>query len=300
MDNTAPSTSDWPPVQYVDLHMHSPVSDGFWTGETLPPAARELGIGAIALADHDDVAGVPGMIAACRPHGIRVIPAVEISVHFRSVGYHMLAYNIDLDNPTLRATFDKVRAYYDGMCRASINELARQGKSLDLEKSPQLRGSALKVYHLVAALIENGHAENMTKAYEMCIAAGAFYGWNLPLDDAIALTHAAGGFAVIAHPGRAEPGFTAADATTLDAMRAAGLDGIECFHSYHTAANVAFYLTYAEKHGMVISTGSDTHGPGKSGRMLTAWPASQCRALLERCGIPVANPDADKTRIAAS
>ena len=69
-------------VEFVDLHMHSPVRDGFWTPKTLPPAAAELGLGAIALADHDEVAGVPDMIAACGPYGSHVIPAVAWSFIF--------------------------------------------------------------------------------------------------------------------------------------------------------------------------------------------------------------------------
>jgi 3',5'-nucleoside bisphosphate phosphatase len=277
-------------VEFVDLHMHSPVSDGFWTPKTLPPAAAELGLGAIALADHDEVAGVPDMIAACRPYGIQVIPAVEVSTYFEKTGYHMLLYNVDLRNEALAGAFAEARRYYNEMCRNAVDELARRGKPLDPEKSPALRGDIVKVYHLVAALIENGYAENMSQAYGICNEVGAHYGWSLQMEEAIALGHQAGAVAVIAHPGRAEPGFTAASAAVLDGMRAVGLDGVECFHSYHSAADVAFYLTYAQQHDMLVSTGSDTHGPGKSGRMLTRWPAALSRALLERCGVMVAEP----------
>ncbi|MDQ2807634.1 MAG: PHP domain-containing protein [Chloroflexota bacterium] len=278
-------------VKAVDLHMHSPVSDGFWTTATLPPAARALGIGVIALTDHDDVTGVPAMIAACRPYGITVIPGVEISTVFATVGYHMLAYGIDLGNAPLLDTFNQGRAYYNQMCHAAIDELARRGQPLDPAKSPQILGEGVKIYHLVAALIENGYVANMSQAYGFVNQAGAHYGWSLPMEEAIALVHGAGGVAVIAHPGRAEPGFTAASEAALDGMRAAGLDGIECFHPYHTPDNVTFYESYAQHHGLLISCGSDTHGPGSSPRMLTAWPAGDCRALLERCGIAVAEGD---------
>ena len=277
-------------VQFVDLHMHSPASDGFWTPETLPAAAAELGLGAIALADHDEISGVAPLTAACALRDIRVIPAVEVSILFEKTGYHLLLYNIDLQHPAIADTFAGVRRYYDAMCRSALEELARRGKPLDPEKSPALRGDALKVYHLVAALVGQGYAENMTKAYALCQEVGAHYGWTLPLEEAAHLAHTAGGVAVIAHPGRAEPGFTIADAATLDHMRAAGLDGIECFHSFHSAAAIAFYLTYAQRHDMLIGTGSDSHGPDKSPRPLTAWPAVHCRALLERCGIAVAAP----------
>ena len=277
-------------VRFVDLHMHSPASDGFWTPETLPPAARDLGLDVIALTDHDEVAGVAAITAACRPYGIAVIPGVEISTHFENVGYHMLLYGIDLQNPRLVDTFTTVRRYYNDMCRNAVAELARRGKPLDLDKNPALRGDVVKVYHLVAALVDQKYAENMTQAYAICNEVGAHYGWNLPMEEAIALGRQAGGVSVIAHPGRAEPGFTAATGPVLDRMRAIGLDGVEAFHSYHTARDVAFYQTYAQQHGMLIGTGSDSHGPGQSPRMLTAWPAVECRALLERCGFTVADP----------
>jgi len=275
-------------VQYVDLHLHSPASDGQWTPETLPPAAAELGLQALALTDHDEIAGVPGMAAACAAAGIALIPGVEISTTFEGVGYHMLAYGLDLQHPAVQETFGRVRRYYDEMCRTALAELAGRGQPLDVEKSPALAGPALKVYHLVAALVAQGYAENQTKAYALCNEVGARYGWTPTMAEALDLAHQAGGVGLIAHPGRAEPGFTAASAATLDRMRAAGLDGVECFHSYHSAANVAFYLTYAERHGMLIGAGSDSHGPGTGPRPLTAWPAVQCRALLERCGFAVA------------
>lgn len=275
-------------VRYVDLHMHSPVSDGFWTTENLPAAARALDLEVLALTDHDDIAGVPAMTAACAAHGIRVIPAVEVSTHFEGVGYHLLLYNIDLQNEALAGYFAAGRRHYNVMCQQAIAEFARRGKPLDPGRSLQLQGDAVKVYHLVAALIEHKYAENMSQAYGMCNEVGVFYNWSLPLAEAISMGQAAGGLSIIAHPGRAEPGFTAATELVLDGMRAVGLDGIECFHSFHTAANVAFYLTYAQRYGLLIGAGSDSHGPGQSPRPLTAWPAVQCRELLERCGVEVA------------
>lgn len=271
----------------VDLHLHSPASDGAWTPKTLPPAAAELGIKVLALTDHDEIAGIAAMADSCRAYGIQLIPAAELSTHFNGVGYHMLAYNLDLGNERLQSMVAGARRYYEEMVRNALSELERQGKVMDPEKSSALNNGPLKLYHLVWALVENGYAQNHSEAYGICNQVGAYYGWSLPMEEAIDLVHGAGGIAVIAHPGRAEPGFTAATAEALDGMRAAGLDGLEVFHSYHSPANIAFYLTYAEKHHMLIGCGSDSHGPGKSARMLTPWPATTCRRLLEVCGVAV-------------
>lgn len=275
-----------PATSVVDLHMHSPVSDGHWTVKTLPPAAQALGLRVVALTDHDDTAGVPAMAQACAAYGIHLIPAVEVSTHFQGIGFHLLLYNIDVDHPDLRARFDNARALYDWMVRDAMGKLAARGKPLDPERSPQLGAeTGLKLYHLVDALVAHGYAANMSQAYGQCMEVGASYCWSLPLEEAVALGHAAGGVAVIAHPGRAEPGFTPTTRAHLDAMVTAGLDGVEVFHSYHRAADVAFLLQYAEERDLLIGCGSDSHGPGPSPRPLTAWPVTRCRALLARCGV---------------
>ena len=275
----------------VDLHMHSPHSDGHWTPETLPPAAQALSLRVVALTDHDEIAGIPAMAAALAAQGIHLIPAVEVSTQFQGIGFHLLLYNINLAHPELRARFDHVRALYDDMARRGLAELARRGKPLDPARSPLLAAaSGLKIYHLVAALVTQGYARHGGEAYGLCKEVGVSFAWSLPMEEALALAHAAGGVGVIAHPGRAEPGFTAATRAHLDGMVAAGLDGVECFHSFHRAADVAFYLKYAEEKGLLVGCGSDTHGPGPSPRQLTPWPSTFCRALLERCGFVLDPP----------
>src|SRR5215212_6084124 len=116
----------------VDLHMHSPYSDGRWTPETLAPAAQELSLRVIALTDHDEIAGVPAMTAAAAAHSIRCIPGVEVSTQFQGTGFHLLLYNFDLNHPAIRGHFDAVRAFYDDMVRNALATLAARGKALDL------------------------------------------------------------------------------------------------------------------------------------------------------------------------
>ena len=273
----------------VDLHMHSPISDGFWTTESLPQAAQKLSIKVLALTDHDDTGGVPAMVEACAAVGIYVLPGLEMSTYFNNVGYHMLALNVDLDNPVLQAKIANYRAYYADMVNHAVKELEKQGKPLDPAKSARMNTPHVKLFHLVDALIDNGYAHNKGEAYGICNQVGAWYGWSTPMEEAIQVVHQAGGVAVIAHPGRAEPGFTAADLKALDGMREAGLDGIEVFHPFHSATDVSFYMAYAEEHGMLVSTGSDTHSPTDSRRKLTAWPANLSQKLLEACGIQVSN-----------
>jgi predicted metal-dependent phosphoesterase TrpH len=280
-----PEGTRLPAGTVVDLHMHSPVSDGHWTPATLPPAAQALGLRVIALTDHDDILGVPAMAAAAAAYDIYCIPSVEVSTRFQGIGFHLLLYGIDLVHPGLAALFTQVRTMYDVMVRSALYELARMGKPLDPQRESRLAApTGLKVYHLVEALTAQGYARNYHDAYELCKQAGASYIWQPALPDVLDLAHAAGGVGVIAHPGRAEPGFTATTREHLDGMVAAGLDGVEVYHSFHGPAAVAFLAEYAAEKGLLVGCGSDSHGPGPGPRPLTAWPAIRCRALLERCG----------------
>jgi predicted metal-dependent phosphoesterase TrpH len=269
----------------VDLHMHSPLSDGQWTPATLPPAAHALALRVIALTDHDEILGVPAMAQAAAAYGIACIPAVEVSTRFQGIGFHLLLYGIDLQHPALQAKFTQVRTMYDVMIASAMHELARLGKPLDPQRDPRLAApTGRKVYHLVDALTVQGFAPNYREAYELCKQAGASYIWQPPMAEMLALAHEAGGVGVIAHPGRAEAGFTATTRDHLDAMVAIGLDGVEAYHSFHRPADVTFLLQYAAEKGLLVGCGSDSHGPGPGPSPLTAWPATHCQALLERCG----------------
>jgi predicted metal-dependent phosphoesterase TrpH len=110
--------------------------------------------------------------------------------------------------------------------------------------------------------------------------------YNPPtVPEVIAVAHAAGGVALIAHPGRSKGVYAIpADAADIAAFVAAGIDGIEVFYPAHTAAQIDFYLSQALQHGLLISGGSDSHHPDQP---LARWDALHMLPLLRRVGLPV-------------
>jgi hypothetical protein len=110
--------------------------------------------------------------------------------------------------------------------------------------------------------------------------------YNPPtVPEVIAVAHAAGGVALIAHPGRSKGVYAIpADAADIAAFVAAGIDGIEVFYPAHTAAQIDFYLSQAQQHGLLISGGSDSHHPDQP---LARWDALHMLPLLRRVGLPV-------------
>ena len=101
--------------------------------------------------------------------------------------------------------------------------------------------------------------------------------------EIIDVAHALGGVAVLAHPGRSK-GIYAIPATAaeLAALAERGLDGVEVYYPAHTAEQRAFYREQAERHGLLITGGSDSHHPSQP---LAQWPAKWCAAFLERMGV---------------
>lgn len=272
----------------VDLHMHTTASDGRYTPLTLAKAASEAALSVIALADHDRVDNVSPLQLEAAHYGIHVVPAVEVSCVWADTQYHLLVYNVNLGDNPLVAMFDENKRRYAEMCGAGMAELEKRGKPIDpavLQLCSQ--GQPIAPYHVFQAIIKHEYAPNMKEAHELAKTVGVDF---LPLPsmgDIINIARSIGAIPMLAHPGRAEPGFSPPNQQTLDAMIAAGLMGFEVWHPFHSSYDVAFYLKLCADRDLLASAGSDTHSPLDPRRKLTPWPACYSQSLLEMCGVHV-------------
>jgi predicted metal-dependent phosphoesterase TrpH len=272
----------------VDLHMHTTASDGRFTPAQLAKAAHDQNLNVIALADHDRIDNVAPLQQEAAQYGIYVIPAVEVSCLWDETQYHMLVYNVDLTNPAFTSPLEEAKNKYADICREGMEKLAEKGMPID---PAVLRlctaGQPIAPYHVFQAIIKHEYAPNMKEAHELAKTVGVDF---LPLpsvSDMIAHARDTGAIPILAHPGRAEPGFKPPDEATLNAMIEAGLMGFEVWHPYHSSYDVAYYLKLCTDRELLTSSGSDTHAPNDQRRKLTRWPVRYSRALLERCGILV-------------
>ncbi len=272
----------------VDLHMHTTSSDGRFTPVSLAKAAQEQGLAVISLADHDRVDNVLPLQREAASYGIHVVPAVEVSCLWDETQYHMLVYNVDLTAERFLAPLEENKQRYAEICASGVEALAKQGKPLD----PAIlnlchAGQPIAPYHVFQAIIKHEYAPNMKEAHELAKAVGVDF---LPLPqmkDMISRARETGAIPVLAHPARAEPGFSPPDQATLDSMIAAGLMGFEVWHPYHSTYDVAWYLKLCTDRGLLTSSGSDTHAPNDPRRKLTKWPVRYSQDLLEMCGVRV-------------
>lgn len=246
---------------FADLHLHTNFSDGTYTPEELAARAKQLELAAIALTDHDTVEGCARAAAACESAGVEFIPATELTAELDGNELHLLGYFVDTENPRLlneMARFQKVR-------QSRIHEMVQRLNQLGIP----LQADAVFAIancrspgrpHVGRALVQGGFCRNMDEAFERFLKKTR-PAWvpkfKISALGAIELIHQAGGLAVMAHPG-----LNRTD-EIIPELVAAGLDGLECFHTKHTPSTSEHYVRLAREHNLAITGGSDCHGLSK-------------------------------------
>ncbi|MBX3732741.1 MAG: PHP domain-containing protein [Verrucomicrobiae bacterium] len=275
-------------ARVADLHLHTRFSDGTDTPEALAAGAAAAGLHAVALTDHDTLAGCGRMAAACAERGIEFIPGAELTAALGDREFHILGYWLDPASALLQARLTEFQEGRTQRIFEMVDRLNRRGVDLRADAVLALAdGGTPGRPHVARALVQGGFCVDYDTAFERFLKKGR-PGWvpkaARSVEETIHLIHGAGGVAVLAHPGlyRAD--------TLLPALAAAGLDGLECWHTRHSAAASESYARVATQLGLVATGGSDCHGMARGERLIgrVRLPYAQVRSLRERCPIPVA------------
>ena len=254
-----------PAARYVDLHMHSTASDGAVPPRDLAIAAAAAGLTAIALTDHDTVDGVAEAREAGDERGVEVIAGVELSAFEDDRETHLLGLHLSdlVAIEASLATFRSARRLRAERIVAVLNDL---GVPVTLDAVMAEAGTgAIGRPHIARALIAGGWARDSREAFDRYLGfrKPAFVPKHtLGLADAIRLVHAAGGIAILAHPGGT--GMRA----WLETLAALGLDGVEVRHPGHSAEDIARLGALSDHLDLVPSGGSDWHGATSGPRVL--------------------------------
>ena len=188
----------------IDLHTHSSASDGTDSPRELVAHARELGLRAIALTDHDTVDGVKEALAAGEEYGVEVLPGIEISADYLDTGAHVLGYLVDPDAPALQEVIDWFIQERETRNQAIVDKLAADGYPISIpELKEKFPHTMLGRPHIGQLLVEKGCIGSVQVAMNRWLDDGKPYfvaRRHLPMKDAIRLIQAAGGVADVAHP----------------------------------------------------------------------------------------------------
>lgn len=260
-----------------DLHAHTTASDGSYEPAELVRTALDRGLDALAITDHDSVDGIVAARDAAQDTALRLIPAVELSAVHGGRDIHILGFFIDVDDPRLAATLAELREARLERARAMVSALQQAGYDVDLDDVLDLSQSgSVGRSHVARALVRRGHAESVREAFERFIGRGKPFYVPKPVstpEAVVACVRSAGGVAVIAHPG-----ITKVD-DLVGPLATAGLAGIEAYHADHSPEQVAHYVAMAKRLSMIVTGGSDYHGPGSPGADLGSVPMPD--AVLE-------------------
>jgi predicted metal-dependent phosphoesterase TrpH len=247
---------------FLDLHLHSTVSDGRLSPGDVVRLAHRQGVRTMALTDHDNTDGLPEAELVGAELGVRVIPGIELSTDLPGASIHILGLFLDYRDLNFQATVAQYRAARLTRAQHMVDALAALGAPIRLERVLEIAGEgSVGRPHVAEALLEAGHIESIEQAFERFIGRGGpayFEGFRIEPVEAIHLIHSVGGLAAWAHPmeldGRDWRDF-------LPLLVEAGVDGLEAYYSKDYGPDMPRMLLEAgAAHDLIPTVGSDFHG----------------------------------------
>jgi len=269
----------------IDLHLHTAYSDGRWTLEPLLDHLLHEQFGLAAIADHDRVDTVAAIQQLALDKHLPVLVAVEMTTTWQGEMTDLLCFGFDPGHNALNDLAQDLLHRQQENTRQVYKNLQRQGYTLPPEVLSAIlaKPSSQQPHALVTSFKEHGYGLGEPSAGRIVLEAGCTFATN-DFAEVVAAAHQSGAVCLIAHPGLAD-GFVTYDVQLLDRVRQEiPIDGLEVYCPKHTPAQTAMYREYAQRHHLLISAGSDSHGPDKPP---IKYRAELSRGLLERIGIQI-------------
>ena len=245
----------------IDFHTHSTASDGLLPPAELLARAQRRGVEALALTDHDTVAGY----RAALEHpiaGLTLVPGVELSCHWGGATIHIVGLGMKIDDGALQHLLVSLDQLRRERAESIALKLARLGMPGALEGAQRLAGAGpICRPHFANWLVAEGHVDRVAKAFDKWLGNGksADVKTQWPaLQVAVAAITDAKGVAVLAHPLNYR--FTRTKLRALCSEFAlVGGAAIEIVNGRQAGSDIALLKRLAEDMGLAVSIGSDFH-----------------------------------------
>jgi predicted metal-dependent phosphoesterase TrpH len=231
--------------------------------------AKNKGLLAIAITDHDTIEGLEEGLLEGQRIGLEVIPGIEISAEHSPGSMHLLGFFIDIHHPVLRERLEylqRARAERNPRMAEKLNKL---GINITFDEVLKASGGGqVGRPHFAQVLLEKGYVRSFQEAFDRFLKKGASAyvdKMRFSAEESIHFINEANGVAVLAHPNTLQlNGYSELENLILRLVKR-GLRGIEAYYPEHSALEVAQYKTLAERHGLLVTGGTDYHGIEKNG-----------------------------------
>ena len=253
-------------MAWIDLHTHSTYSDGSCTPTEILRLAYEIGLSAVAITDHDNVAAIGEAMNAGEELDIEVIPGVEFGSGYKGQSIHMLGYLFDPDNEALRDAIDWVVEERIDRNERITALMRKDGIDVTVAQLEEEHGTtSIGRPHFAEVLIREGMADSVRDAFHKFLNPGKKYyspRTFLPLDETAEMIRNAGGVPVIAHPFQYR--FDEDERQQwLRYCKEIGVEGLESRYTGYTEEQTAYLDSMAKKYDFCRTGGSDFHGDFK-------------------------------------
>jgi 3',5'-nucleoside bisphosphate phosphatase len=254
---------------FVDLHCHSTASDGTLSPTEVVRLAKQSGLSALALTDHDTIAGVAEAAAEAKTLGIDFLPGIEISAEYPHPGtMHILGYGVDPDSAILKELTTTLIAGRDNRNPRIVAKLQQLNVAITMEEvEAEAGGKVVGRPHIAAILHRKGYVSSIKQAFEKYLAQGApayFDKERLTPKQALEMIRQSSGLPVLAHAIQLRTDNDGQLDRVVKDLVDLGLAGIEVFHSDHNPEWIAKCEKLSAKYKLLKTGGSDFHGTNKT------------------------------------
>lgn len=253
----------------IDLHLHTTASDGVMTPSEIVNYAKNKGLLAIAITDHDTIDGLEEGLFEGERIGLEVIPGIEISAEHSPGSMHLLGFFIDIHHPILKERLGDLQRARAERNPKMAEKLKKLGIDITFDEVLKASGGGqVGRPHFAQVLLEKGYVRSFQEAFDRFLKKGAsayVEKMRFSAEESIHFINEAHGMAVLAHPNTLQlNGYSDLENLILRLVKR-GLKGIEAYYPEHSALEVAQYKSLAERHGLLVTGGTDYHGIEKNG-----------------------------------
>ncbi len=253
----------------IDLHTHTDQSDGTVSPTALVELALDLRLEALAITDHDTLAGYDGAVDAARSAGIELLCGIELSTKLTGTGrsVHLLGYFFDQPTIAFREWLEVLQQGRRDRNLLLIARLKELGLDVELPEVQALGKNLTGRPHFATVLLHKGYVSTLQEAFDKYLGedGSAYVDRDEPdLTEGIRRIHQGGGLPSLAHPMRISRNPEQLEKLIAE-LAADGRLAVEAYHSEHTPEDSALLVSIARRHHLPVSGGSDFHGANKPG-----------------------------------